>query len=375
MFRRIILALTAFCICSVELYPGIMQIRNVARPQGQRDNQLTGIGLVVGLNGTGDSLNTIFTQQAVRNLLENYGIGDPDRAIKTKNVAVVMVTARLESYLKNGDRIDVVVSSMGDSNSLKGGMLIQTPLKAVNGVVYAVAQGPVSVGESLAGRVGSLIARTHLTTARIPGGALVENEVPATVVGEDNIIRYVLRAPDYTTAARMAMAINDTFRALNEKYFEVARTIDAATIEVQIPSDFEDYPVEFMAALEQVEFEVEEKSNKVVVNERTGTVVMGMKVRLDTVVVAHGNLNVNVQVTNQVSQPNWFQPNRSALYFSNSNIQMQGGGDNVVTLPESSTVADLVAALNTIGATPRDLIAILQAIKEAGALQGELEIM
>jgi len=362
-------------LMSAGLQAGRMQLRNIARPAGERDNQLTGIGLVVGLNGTGDSRFSSFTQQGMVNLLANFGIANPETEMKTKNVATVMVQAKLAPYLKEGQAIDVLVSSMGDATSLAGGVLIQTPLKAANGVVYAVGQGSVSIGEQLAGRVGGLLASRGRTTGRIPNGAIVENEVPATVVGEENVIRYVLAIPDYTTAARTSMAINETLKAIKEDYGDSAKAKDASVIEVRIPADFEEYPADFMAAVEQVEVEVEDKANKVVVNERTGTVVMGMKVGIDTVAVAHGNLNVNVSTSNQVSQPAWFAPGQSALYFSNSNLSVKGGGGSLVTLPESASVADLVAALNTIGASSRDLIAILQAIKEAGALHGELEIL
>lgn len=373
MSRRLILF--SLLLFSAALEAGKMQLRNIARPAGERDNQLTGIGLVVGLNGTGDTRATTFTQQAMLNLLQNFGIANPENEMKTKNVATVLVQARLAPYLKDGAKIDMVVSSMGDATSLAGGTLIQTPLKAANGIVYAVGQGAISIGEQLGGRVGGLLGTKGKTTGRVPGGAIVENEVPATVVGEENIISYVLRTPDYTTAARLSMAINETLATLKDEYKDSAKAKDASVVEVRIPVDFEDYPTDFMAAVEQVEVEMEERSNKVVVNERTGTVVMGMKVMIDTVAVAHGNLNVNVAVSNQVSQPAWFAPGQSALYFNNSNFNVKGGGNSIVTLPESASVADLVAALNTIGASSRDLIAILQAIKEAGALNGELEIL
>ncbi len=353
----------------------MVRIRNIARPLGARQNQLSAVGLVVGLDGTGDSNYTGFSDQALSNLLSNYGINDPASSLRTKNVAVVMVTCQLDPFLKNGDKADVVVSSMGDATSLAGGVLVQTPLKAADGKVYAVAQGPVSVGGKLYGKIGSLLSRGPMTTGRIPNGAIVEQAVPATVVGEDDRIDYALQIPDYTTAARMAMAINETFAQLKPAYANVAQAKDASTVEVTVPQEFRHNVVDFMAAVEQVQFNIEEVSNKVVVNERTGTVVMGMNVAIDTVAVAHGNLNVNIQVTNQVSQPNYFQPGSSALFYNNENIHVKGAGGNLVALPETATIADLVAALNVIGATPADLISILQAINAAGALHGDLEIM
>jgi flagellar P-ring protein precursor FlgI len=372
--KRPILVLAALCLASA-LSAGEMQIRDVARLAGQRDNQLQSIGLVVGLAGTGDTQQTAFTQQALANWLSNMGLS-ADATIKSRNVAVVLVSAQLKPFLKNGDKMDVLVSSMGDATSLAGGTLVQVPLKGADGKVYAVAQGAVSVGDQMGGRLGSLISSAGYKTAgRVPSGAIIENEVPATVVGDDNRIEYVLRTPDLSSAARMAMAINDTFVKLKPDYAGIATAKDAKTVDVEIPADFRDYPVEFMAAVEQIEFNPEEMGDKVVVNERTGTVVIGFKVAIDTCAVAHGNLNVNVRTTNQTSQPAWFQPGASALYYNNQNINVKGGGGNLVTLPESATVQDLVSALNAVGASPRDLIAILQAIKEAGALHGDLEIL
>ncbi|HXC63895.1 MAG TPA: flagellar basal body P-ring protein FlgI [bacterium] len=365
----------ASLLLACNLGAGEMQIRDVARPAGQRDNQLQSIGLVVGLAGTGDTQQTEFTQQALANWLSNMGVS-ADSTIKSRNVAVVLVSAELKPFMKNGDKMDVLVSSMGDATSLAGGTLVQVPLKGADGKVYAVAQGAVSVGDQMGGRLGALISSAGYKTAgRVPSGALIENEVPATVVGDDNRIEYVLRSPDLSSAARMAMAINDTFVKLKPDYAGIATAKDAKTVDVEIPADFRDYPVEFMAAVEQIEFNPEEMGDKVVVNERTGTVVIGFKVAIDTCAVAHGNLNVNVRTTNQVSQPAWFQPGASALYYNNQNINVKGGGGNLVALPESATVQDLVSALNAVGASPRDLIAILQAIKEAGALHGDLEIL
>jgi flagellar P-ring protein precursor FlgI len=358
-------------LLAAPLAAGVMQIRNVARLAGQRDNQLQGIGLVVGLGGTGDTQQSVFSQQALSNLLNNLGLA-ADTTVKAHNVAIVLVTANLKALAKNGDRLDVLVSSMGDATSLAGGTLVQVPLKGADGKVYAVAQGPVSVGDQMGGKLGSLIsAKSYKTAGRVPDGALIENEV----VGEDNRLQYVLEQPDLSNAARMAMAINAEFGKMKAEYSTIATAKDAKTVDVEIPADFRDYPVEFMAAVEQIDFNVEETANRVVVNERTGTVVIGFKVAIDTCAVAHGNINVNVKSTNQASQPAWFAPGASALYYSNQDIEVKGGGSTLVALPETATVQDLVAALNAVGASPRDLIAILQAIKEAGALHGELEIL
>ncbi len=354
---------------------GIVEVRNVARPLGQRDNQLSGLGIVGGLNGTGDTIMTAFTQQAMQNLLTYYGL-TPESGLQTRNVALVMVTANLKPFMKNGDRLDVLVSSMGDATSLAGGTLVQVPLRGGDGKIYAVAQGAISVGEQMGGSIGSLLSASAYSTAgRVPDGAIIETAVPATVVGDDFVVEYVLKIPDLSSAARMAMAINQTFARLDNRYATIATAKDAATVDVQIPADFREYPVEFMAAVDQVQFNIEELSDKVVVDERTGTVVIGFKVAIDTCAIAHGNINVNVRQTDQVSQPAWFQPGSSALYFNNRNFNVRGGGGNLVAVPETATVQDLVAALNAVGASPRDLISILQAIKEAGALHGDLEIL
>ncbi len=370
------LAIAFACLLlAARAFGGIVEVRNVARPIGQRDNQLSGLGIVAGLNGTGDTQLTVFTQQALLNLLTTYGL-DSTTNLQSRNVAVVMVTATLRPYVVNGDHMDVLVSSVGDCTSLAGGTLIQTPLKGADGKVYAVAQGAVSIGEQMGGRLGGLISSTGYSTAgRVPDGALVENEVPSTVVDDDNVIRYALKIPDMSSAARMAMAINQTFAGVDPRYADIASAKNAGEVDVAVPADFREYPVEFMAAVEQVQFNIEEHADKVVVDERTGTVVIGFKVQIDTCAIAHGNLNVNVRTTDEASQPAWFQPGSSALYFDNENLNVKGGGGNLVTIPETATVQDLVNALNVIGATPRDLISILQAIKEAGALHGDLEIM
>ncbi len=281
---------------------GVMKIRDVARLAGERENQLQGIGLVVGLGGTGDTQESTFSQQALANLLTNLGLA-ADSTIKAHNVAIVLVSANLRPFEKNGDRIDVLVSSMGDATSLAGGTLVQVPLKGADGKVYAVAQGALSVGDQMGGRLGSLISsRAYKTVGRVPDGALIENEVPATVVGEDNRLEYVLKQQDLTNAARMAMAINTEFAKMKPEYGAIASAKDAKTVDVEIPADFREYPVEFMAALEQIDFNVEETADRVVVNERTGTVVIGFKVAIDTCAVAHGNINVNVRTTNEASR-------------------------------------------------------------------------
>jgi len=370
--KRIITLITAVIIIATIVTSAFAveyKIRNIARFKGVRDNQLTGFGLVMGLKGTGDRQTTVFTNQAIVNMLKRFGIADPANQIQVRNVAAVMVTANLPPFAKKGDKIDVVVSSMGDAMTLDGGVLLQTALKGVDDKVYVVAQGAVSTGGADLSTTGSVSINNRNNAGRVPDGGLVEKEVPVTFVDDKNNMYILLDIPDFVTVARMTDVINSQF------WGEIANSVDAGTIRVKVPFDFQNNLVEFAAAVEGLYVDIEEKENKVVVNERTGTVVIGGAVMLDTCAVAHGNFNVNINVTSQVSQPNAFSPGSSALVYNDSNIKVEGGGNQVVTLPASTNVQDLVNALNVLGASPKDIISILQAIKAAGALHAELEIM
>ena len=360
----VILSITAVTVMAVEL-----RIRNVGRFKGVRDNQLTGFGLVVGLKGTGDRTSTVFTNQAIGNMLKRFGISDSAAQIRVRNVAAVMVTAQLPPFAKKGDKIDVVVSSMGDARSLDGGMLLMTTLKGLDENTYAIAQGPLSTGsEVLAG----MNAKSKMTTARVPSGALVEREVPVTFVDDKNTMYFLLTIPDFTSAWRITDVINSQFWAQNGP---VAAAVDAGTVRIRVPADFQNNYVEFAAAIEGLWVETEEKSFKVVINERTGTVVMGADVTIDTCAVAHGNFNVRVNVSKQVSQPSSFLPGASAMVYEDSSVKVEGGGNQLVTLPQGANVSDLVNALNILGASSQDIITILQAIKAAGSLHAEIEIL
>lgn len=368
----LLVVLAATSLLAVEL-----RIRNIARFKGVRDNQLTGFGLVVGLKGSGDTKTTVFTNQAIVNMLKRYGIADPAAQIKVRNVAAVMVTANLPAFAKKGDKIDVLVSSMGDAKSLDSGVLLQTVLKGLDEQVYSAAQGSVSTGGS-DGKVSSLSSlRNRQTVGRVPNGGLVEREVPVTFVDDKNNIYLQLQIPDFTTAYRVTDVINSQFWSKdvdgNEK--PIANAIDANTIKISVPYDFQNNSVEFAAAIEGLYFENEERSEKIVINERTGTVVMGEDVSIDGCAVAHGSFNVNINVTKQISQPNPFLPGASAMVYEDSNIKVEGGGKQVVTLPQGVNVQDLVNALNVLGASPKDIISILQAIKAANALHADIEIM
>lgn len=360
----VILSVTAVSVMAVEL-----RIRNIGRFQGVRDNQLTGFGLVVGLKGTGDRTSTVFTNQAIGNMLKRFGINDSANQIRVRNVAAVMVTAQLPPFAKKGDKIDVTVSSMGDARALDGGVLLMTTLKGLDENIYAIAQGPISTGsEVLAGMQG----RQKMTTGRVPNGALVEREVPVTFVDERNTMHFLLTIPDFTSAWRVTDVINSQFWAVNGP---IAAAVDAGTVRIRVPVDFQNNYVEFAAAIEGLWVETEEKSYKVVINERTGTVVMGSHVTIDTCAVSHGNFNVRINVSKQVSQPSSFLPGASAMVYEDASVKVEGGGNQLVTLPQGANVSDLVNALNILGASAQDIITILQAIKASGSLRAELEII
>ncbi|MGD0565892.1 MAG: flagellar basal body P-ring protein FlgI [Candidatus Goldiibacteriota bacterium] len=367
--RIMIAAALALLICAAGVFGAEKMIRNVARFKGVRDNQITGFGLVVGLKGTGDRTTSVFTSQAIVNMLKRYGVADAASQMTTRNVAAVMVTANLEAFAKKGSKLDVVVSSMGDAQSLDGGVLLQTTMKGLDDNVYAVAQGPVSTGDSGSAMSSIVAMNKRATTGRVPNGGLVEKEVPVTIMDDRNNMFLILDIPDFTSADRVMYAINSQF------WGKIAAADDAATVKIHVPFDFQNDVVSFAAAVEGLYVEIEEKSNKIVVNERTGTVVMGGDVTIDNVAVAHGNYNVNIAVSKQLSQPNPFVPGASAMEYEDSSIKVEGGGNQLVTMPEGANVQDLVNALNVLGASPKDIISIIQALKAANAIHADLEIM
>jgi len=319
------------------------RLKDLASIKGVRTNQVIGYGLVVGLNGTGDGNNSGFTTQTLANLMGNMGVEVNSKDIKVKNVAGVMVTAQLPPFAKTGQTIDITISSLGDSSSLKGGTLIATPLKGLDGNVYAMAQGAVSVGSDAAPG-----QKKHLTVARIPNGATVEREVPVNFAGK-NAVAISLDTPDFTTISRMAAAIN-TF--LGDVY---AKPEDGATLKVTVPEKYHDNPVTFLAALENIQVTPDAPA-KVILDERNGTVVMGENITLSRLAVSHGNLSLQIA--------------------PDSESPVAGSqGDRLVALRQGVTLGEVVRALNAIGATPHDLSAIFQSMKASGALQAELEII
>jgi len=345
-----------------------IRLKDIATFKGVRPNQLIGNGLVVGLNGTGDGTNVDFNTQELANMLTQMGINPVRDKIKVKNIAAVAVTAQLPPFARAGSKIDILVSSLGDAKSLQGGTLLLTPLKGVDGQVYALGQGPVSVGGFAAsGDAGGEVTKNHPTAGRVAGGATVEREIPLNFLDKDNF-PISLNDADFTTSQRAVAAIN---RALHGSY---ALSQDGGTINIKLPPNYnKDRIVPLMASLENLEI-VPDSVAKVVLDERNGTVVMGANVRLSTVAIAHGNLMVRIKEKPRISQPLPFSQGQTVV-VPDSTVTTQEGENRLMVLPEGVSIGQVLQALNAIGVTPRDLIAILQAIKAAGALQAELEVI
>lgn len=345
---------------------GPVRIKDIARPQGARHNQLVGYGLVVGLEGTGDSAQIAFTGQAVRNLVARLGsVLEPGARVRTRNAAVVVITADLPPFVRSGDRIDAAVSSLGDARSLQGGVLLQAPLLGADGRVYAVAQGSVSIGGFAAGGPGAQVTKNHPTVGRIPGGALVEAEVESEITVGD-VLLLSLHRPDYQAAVAVARAIAQAAPGAE------ARAQDAGLVAVRVPEAYQGRAAEFYALLGELEVSLYPPA-RVVIVERTGTVVVGGPVTISPVAVAHGALRVEVGTRSEVSQPPPLSPGTTVV---TPEVQLWAEEESAALLPvRGATVDDLVRCLNALQASPRDLIAILQAIKQAGALHAELELL
>ena len=340
-----------------------VRIKDITEVEGARSNQLTGIGLVTGLNGTGD--NSQMAVQMMRNVMRNFGVTLDARSVRTRNLAVVSLTAELPPYVRPGQKIDVIASTMGNASSLQGGVLMQTPLRAADGKVYAVAQGPVIVGGSSAQGAAASRTQNVPTSARLPGGAIVEREVPSdyTMGGQ---VALLLREPDFTTSQRIADAINRV-------YGVVAYAADAGRVEINLPGQYLQAPNAFLANAGNLEIEPDQTA-KVAVNERSGTIVMGGNVKISAVGVAHGNLTVTVAEAPYAVQPESMSDGRTVV-TNRSDITTDEEGGSVIAMPSTTTVRDMVRVLNSLGARPRDIIEILQAIDKAGALHGELVVM
>ena len=342
------------------------RVKDLAIIEGGRDNQLVGYGIVVGLAGDGDS-NAAATLRSVANILQRYGLALNPSDIKAKNAAAVMITAEIGAFLKPGARIDVNVASMGDAKSLQGGVLVQTPLLGADGRTYAVAQGPVAIGGFLGGAGGAggaTVQKNHPTVGNISSGAIVEREIPATFV-RDNTVRLLLHNPDYLSASRMADAINVHWPA-------AALPVDSATVSVVLPLEFRGRDVAFIAALSQIE-STPDTLARIVINERTGTIVATSTVRLSQVAIAHGSLTITVTSNVGVSQPGAFSGGQTtSAQSTQTSVNESRGGFQVINEPP--TIERLAAALNALGVSTREMMAIFQTLKRSGALQAELVI-
>ncbi|MCX8155508.1 MAG: flagellar basal body P-ring protein FlgI [Verrucomicrobiae bacterium] len=343
-----------------------VRVKDLVMVAGARENQLVGYGLVTGVANDGDK-NPTYTLQTVANMLQRFGVQVPPSTLSSKNVAVVLVTADIPPFAKPGMRLDVLVSSMGDAKTIQGGVLLQTPLLGADGRVYAVAQGAISIGGFVGGTGGpggASVQKNHPTVGQIIGGALVEKEIPATIV-HDQCVELLLRQPDFTSSARLAAAIN-------QKYPNSATPLDATSVRVKLPPGVEKTPVDFLARLEALEVAPDVPA-RIVINERTGTIVANARVQISACAISHGNLTITIASSPEASQPGPLSGG-STVVLPRTETTVSETKSSLVTLPEMPTIEKVAASLNALGVTPRDMMAIFQAMKQAGALQAELII-
>lgn len=371
MLRRVARALAAAVLLLAGLHGpalALSRVKDLASIEGVRQNQLVGYGIVVGLNGTGDTLNNIpFTKQSLQAMLERLGVNTRGATMRTQNLAAVMVTASLPPFAAQGTRIDVTVSSLGDAKSLQGGTLLVTPLLGADGEVYALAQGSVAIAGFSAEGDAAKITRGVPTNGRISNGANIEREV-AFKLTDARSLRLSLRNPDFTTSKRIAAAINDFMGT------DTAEPTDPATVTIQIPSRYTGNMIRLLTEVEQLKVEPDQTA-RVVVDERSGIIVMGRDVRVSTVAIAQGNLTVTITEQPQVSQPAPLSNGRTTVVPRTGVKVDTGDGNKLALVKEGVSLRDLVDGLNALGVGPRDLISILQAIKTAGALQADIELM
>lgn len=365
--KRIVCSLLLLAACSLQLVPVVyaQRIKDIARFEGVRENQLVGYGLVVGLDGAGDK--GVATMQSIANMLQRMGLTVKSNDVKAKNTAAVIITATLPPFPKPGMRVDATVSTLGDAKNLQGGTLILSPLKGPDGKVYALAQGPVSIGGFVGGGGGTTVQKNHPTTGKVPEGVIIEKDLNFKL-GLDGEIKLFLHKPDFTTATGITSRINES---LNFRY---AATIDPSAVRLKIPPEYKDRIVEFITRVEALEVSVDAPA-RVVMNERTGTIVIGEKVRLAPVAIAHGALTIEIKTDYNVSQPPPFAPEGAAtVVVPKTDVSVKEQKASLMEV-SGTTLGDIVMALNSLGVTPRDLIAILQALKSSGALMAELEII
>ncbi len=346
---------------------GAVRIKDVADLQGTAPIQLVGYGLVIGLNKTGDRRQTLFSTQSLANTLQRFGVTVPPEQIKVENVAAVLVTSELSAFARPGSRLDVTASSIGDARSLQGGTLVVTPLRGPDGQVYALAQGPLTLGGFGAGRGGNSVQVNHLTVGRVPGGALVQVGQQVQLGRPDSII-LSLHEPDFSTASRLATVVNAELGG------DAATVVDPATITVKMPQQFNGSVPELMARVEPLMLTPDAVA-RVIINERTGTVVVGGGVRLGVAAVAHGNLSVKISESYNVSQPSAFSQGGQTVVTPQTDVQVDSATAQLIELEEGVTLDAVVRTLNALGVTPRDIIAIMQALKAAGALRAEIVII
>ncbi|MDJ0835298.1 MAG: flagellar basal body P-ring protein FlgI [Acidobacteriota bacterium] len=345
-----------------------VRLKDIASIEGVRPNVLTGFGIVVGLNGTGDKDQTRFTTQALANALAKSGISLAASSIKVKNVALVLVQAELPPFARSGSRIDVTASSTGDAQSLQGGTLLLTELKGLDGQTYALAQGPLSIGGFGAGGGGSSVTVNHLTVGRVPNGAMVEREVTFDFLAEGRV-RYILDQSDFTTMDRAVTAIN---RLLGARY---ARSLNPRIMEVIIPPEQTADTIAFISRLENLTIRPDTAA-RIVINERTGTIVIGENVKVDRVAIAHGSLTIQIQTENiAVPSPGAFRPADTVIETNQITTVDQGGDARVMIADEGVSLGSIARTLNALKVSPRDIIAIFQALKEAGAIHAELKLI
>jgi flagellar P-ring protein precursor FlgI len=361
------LLLLAVAACGADT-PGT-RLKEMVSLEGVRDNQLIGYGLVVGLAGTGDHQQTLFSAQSLGNLLQQMGVSINPAIVRVTNTAAVMVTATLPAFAQPGMHIDVSAAAIGDAANLQGGLLLLTSLRSVDGQVYAMAQGSVVTGGFSAGKSGNTQTVNHPTVGRVPGGASVERAAPS--VAPHGGLKLQLREPDFTTATRISAAINLKYGLADKP---LARPENSALVAVNIPPEFASRETEFISNLETLLVEADRPA-RVVVNERTGTIVMGKEVRVSPVAIMHGKLTVEIQTQELVSQPNPLSQGGTTTVVPQVSTGAKEEASRSLVLKQGATVEELVHALGSIGSTPRDVIAILQSLRAAGALEAELDVI
>ena len=367
--KRLLTVVLLACMTLAVDAKAASRIKDIADFEGVRDNQLIGYGLVVGLNGSGDNIKSVnFTRESLVAMLDKIGINARDGQLKSKNIAAVMVTANLPAFGRQGSKIDVIVSALGDAKNLQGGTLLATPLTAADGEVYAVAQGQITIGGVLASANSNTVTRGVPTSGRIANGAIIENEIPFAL--EDlTTIRLSLRNPDFTTARRVSDAINAFLGQ------ETAKALDPSTISLNVPTEYQDKVVDLMTKVEQIKV-TPDQSAKVVIDENSGIIVIGKDVRVDKLAIAQGNLTIKISNTPFVSQPAPFAEVGETITGLATSITIDEDTDSRLNAIDTGVnLQELVDGLNSLGVSPRDLISILQAVKASGALQADIEVM